>query len=592
VALRLEPLDEREAEELIRDLPAALRGRISDVAGGNPLFLTEMRAMAQNDVEIDVPPTLRALLAARIDQLEEAERRVLERGSVEGELFHRGAVQALAPDDAEVTPGLAALVRRELIRPDRAQLAGDEGFRFRHILIRDAAYEALPKAVRAELHERFAVWLDERGTGLVEIDELLGYHFEQAARYREELGQPDPTLAGRAADRLASAGRRALWRGDERSAAALLDRALVLRRPFHSDVHLELDLAGAQGTSDESAAIAEAAAVRAMDAGDATGESLARLIAASYRWNFAEAESLAQTVVPALERAGDHAGLVRVWFALAYGVANANGRYEEQARAAEEAIRHADLAGQPRGRLFSLAMALVLGPRPADEALRALDSVLPDVPHPGSRVTRAWLLAMLGRFDEAWAIALEAAERRREFAAGVGSDHILAEIAALEGDHRRASRYLRDFCAQLEALGEHHTLSTYAGRLALSLCAEGAYEEAERWSARGSELPDVSDITQTWWRQARALILAHRGRHGEAARLAREAVAIAEQTDSPSAQGDGHRTLAEVLAAAGRRDDAIAELEHALERYGRKNNVAMVAQVRPRLEQLRKATAA
>ena len=93
-----------------------------------------------------MPPTLKALLAARLDQLDAAERRVLERGAVEGEVFHRGAVQALAPEEPQVTPRLAALVRRELIRPDRAQFAGDDGFRFRHLLIRDAAYDALPKA--------------------------------------------------------------------------------------------------------------------------------------------------------------------------------------------------------------------------------------------------------------------------------------------------------------------------------------------------------------------------------------------------------------------------------------------------------------
>ena len=113
--------------------------------------------------EVEVPPTLRALLAARLDQLDEAERRVLECGAVEGELFHRGTVQALAPEESEVTPRLAALVRRDLVRPDRPQFPGDDAYRFRHLLIRDAAYEALPKAARAELHERLAVWLEERG---------------------------------------------------------------------------------------------------------------------------------------------------------------------------------------------------------------------------------------------------------------------------------------------------------------------------------------------------------------------------------------------------------------------------------------------
>ena len=99
-----------------------------------------------------------------------------------------------------MTPRLAALVRKELIRPDRAQLPGDDAFRFRHLLIRDAAYDALPKATRAELHERLADWLEERGDDLVELDEILGYHLEQAARYKAELGQPDSALAERAGE--------------------------------------------------------------------------------------------------------------------------------------------------------------------------------------------------------------------------------------------------------------------------------------------------------------------------------------------------------------------------------------------------------
>ena len=166
VTLRLAPLEPggRRPARAGFALPPELREQIARAAGGNPLFVTEMVAMAETtDGEVTVPPTLRALLTARLDQVDAAERRVLERGAVEGEVFHRGAVQALAPDEPQVTARLAGLVRRELIRPDHAQIPGDDGFRFRHLLIRDAAYEALPKSTRAELHERFADWLEEHG---------------------------------------------------------------------------------------------------------------------------------------------------------------------------------------------------------------------------------------------------------------------------------------------------------------------------------------------------------------------------------------------------------------------------------------------
>ena len=188
---------------------------------------------------------------------------VLDPGAIEGELFHRGAVQALS-EVGQVTPQLASLVRKELIRPDRAQLFGEDGFRFRHLLIRGAAYDALPKATRAELHDRFAAWLEGHGADLVELDEILGHHLERAARCKQELGQPDEELARRAGDHLANAGRRALWRGDQRAAAGLLGRALELTRPIRLDVALELDLASALWRDrQEAAAVANAAAERA-----------------------------------------------------------------------------------------------------------------------------------------------------------------------------------------------------------------------------------------------------------------------------------------------------------------------------------------
>ena len=157
-----------------------------------------------------MPPTIQALLAARLDQLDAGERDVLERGAVEGQVFHRGAVAALAPTAAPVDGELVALVRKDLVRPEPPLLPDDDAYRFRHLLIRDAAYEALPKATRAELHERFADWLAVNGTALVELDEILGYHLEQAYRYREELGPLDdarrrsPTRRLRVSSRVAT----------------------------------------------------------------------------------------------------------------------------------------------------------------------------------------------------------------------------------------------------------------------------------------------------------------------------------------------------------------------------------------------------
>ena len=226
VTIRLEPLDGNDAATLIgTDVPEELRARIAAAAAGNPLFISEMLAMTQEaGDDVEVPASLKALLAARLDQLDPAERRVLECGSVEGEVFHRGAVQALTPEETQVTPRLAALVRRELIRSDRPQFAGEDGFRFRHLLIRDTAYDALPKTTRAELHQRFADWLDEHGRELVERDEIVGYHLEQAPATSPSS---DGLIPGSAAKR---------WRGLRPPVALRAGAKICVRRSRCSSV--------------------------------------------------------------------------------------------------------------------------------------------------------------------------------------------------------------------------------------------------------------------------------------------------------------------------------------------------------------------
>src|SRR5712691_5075299 len=283
VTLRLEPLADEDVDELIPErIAGELRAKIARAAGGNPLFIEEMLAMAQEaEGEVVVPPSLQALLAARLDRLETAERSVLERGAIEGEIFHRGAVQALAPDETQVTPRLAALVRKELIRPDKPQLAGEDGFRFRHLLIRDAAYDALPKATRADLHERLASWLEEHGTELVELDEILGYHLERAVRYRAELAMPrNDELVASARRRLAAAGRRALLRSDYGAAVNLLERAAELVPTVNLDLALETDLGEAlvwMGKEGDALQRADALTERALAADDHVGEFCGRI---------------------------------------------------------------------------------------------------------------------------------------------------------------------------------------------------------------------------------------------------------------------------------------------------------------------------
>jgi predicted ATPase len=463
-----------------------MRQRVLGAGGGNPLFLEQLVALqaesGDREKELPLPTTITALLAARLDRLSPAERDVLERAAVEGVSFHRGPVTALLPDQeaADVGALLLDAIRRNLIRSCESQFPGDDGYQFVHALIRDAVYQSMPKELRAQLHEQFADWLEHTpGVRNSEVEEILGFHLEQAAHAKRELGRPDPALAERAGDKLAAAGRRALWRDDRRTAGSLLDRALALTRPLRLDVHLELDLADAVGPLDplRAAALADAAAERARSVGDEPDQALARVVAAHYGCatgdvELDELEALAHAALPLLEQAGDHAGLVHVWFALGYMVANGRCRFEDMAEAAEQQLRHARLAGQ-RGEqniLDRLALALMNGPRPAGEALQTIDGRLSGHSSPATLLRRSRLLATLDRFDEARQLASEAGAQAREFGS-FDPDDAVAEIATLAGDHERAARHLRRICNRLEEQGSRGYLAVYAPLLGRELCA-------------------------------------------------------------------------------------------------------------------------
>ena len=594
VTIRLEPLDSADAADLIGvDVPEELRARIATAAAGNPLFISEMLAMTQGTgANVEVPASLKALLAARLDQLDPAERRVLECGSVEGEIFHRGAVQALTPEEAQVTPRLAALVRRELIRSDRAQFVGEDGFRFRHLLIRDTAYDALPKGVRADLHQRFAAWLETHGQGLVELEEISGYHLEQAARYLADLGSPDAELADAAAERLWSAGRRAVWRVDRRAARALLERAAALSD--HPPTHLLIDLARTFDDPSAAASLLDEVAERARTEGDTASAALAEALASYHRTHLTEGsadeqERLALAAIPLLEAAGDHDGLCEIWYTLANGVYNIHCRYDQIEHASEEALRHAALAGQRRTHLFLLPMALTLGPRPVDEALARLAN-LTSV-NIDDRSDGAILLAMRGDLDEARALLDVEVAHLDELGLAVGHAYV-ADYERLVGNDEKAAEELAVYCAYLVEHGHTSLLSTYAPLRGRHLCALGRFDEAERLAEQGRELGHADDpITQSLWRRVLALVLAHRGDPVEAQRLVREALVIAQTTDSPWYQGEALTDLAQVLEAAGRLDQATAAHRQALELYERKGIIPLARRTRERLAALQAPTA-
>ena len=603
MTLRLEPLGDEDVDELIAErIPGELRERIARAAGGNPLFIEEMLAMAgEAEGEVVVPPTLQALLAARLDQLGAAERRVLERGAIEGEIFHRGAVQALTPNETSVTPRLAALVRKELIRPDRSQLAGDDGFRFRHLLIRDAAYNSLPKATRAELHERFATWLEQHGSELVELDEILGYHLERACNYRTELGMSrNEELAAAARRRLTAAGRRAHLRADYGAAASLLERAASLVSPAELDLALETDLVDALFWGGKGRAALERAdfiARRASAAGDRLSELCGRIQAGIIRMSLepeGAAERLAALVEqaqPVLAAAGHDLGLYTVYHGLAQ-VAFERAQTDAALEAYERAAAYGPAAGMSQEFLEWRAACCFYGTTPVSGVLAWLDEhqsragrrpLAPDVP--GARAGDARALRRGATDARRGTSGAGRAWRGIRLAVTMGIESVDFELLA--GEPAVAAEFGAAGCRLLEELGDKSFLSTAAANLARALFADDRFEEADIWAGRAAEIGASEDaVTQRLWRQVRAKVLARRGEHAEAERLVREAVAIGAGTDDLNGQGDAYADLAEVVLLAGKSDEAAAALELALARYERKGNLVSARRVRTLLAEL------
>ena len=369
---------------------------------------------------------------------------MLERGAVEGEIFHRGAVQALAPEEIQVTPRLAALVRKELIRPDQAAVPGEDGFRFRHLLIRDAAYDALPKAVRAELHERFADWLEQRGAELVELDEILGYHLEQAARYKAELGQAGHR-AGGASGRAARSSRppRALAWGRARRCGTARTRpraypAVAARRrprarsrgsalPRPSRSRGDRQNGRGAGTRRPTTSQGRRSLVRRRRS---TARGL-RPIRTSTSWSDSRARRCRYSSRSAITLGSCTSGRRSVSGSPTSAAGGTTGRRQPS--------KHAGTPGLPGNPLLDNMAASSQSPAvrcPQTRRWRCSILSFPRVPHPAALLVRAWLLGMLGRFEEASLIEREASNRLRELTGVNWVEWLPAEIAILAGRPR------------------------------------------------------------------------------------------------------------------------------------------------------------
>jgi len=641
--LLLEPLNPAESMTLLEHLagegalPKETSSRIAEAADGNPLFLEEMVGMLVEEGRLrredggwvvsdlgawtlTTPPTIHAILAARLDRLEGEERAVLERASVIGQAFDEAALVALSPPSAgaEVPARLLSLVRKELLRPADAPIGGRGGFQFHHLLMRDATYASVPKQTRAELHERYAAWLGEAvGARGREYEEIIGYHLERAFRFLAELGPVDAhgqELAVRAAGLLAAAGRRAVGRGDLPASINLLDRSVALlptddpRRP-----HLLIQLAEAlvqDAAFDRAGHLLDEALEAAARSGDEGLRAHATLGKLNLRLDAAPNRSApgqlpfrdeVHNALATLERLGDDQGQATAWRLLGLDsylrclIAPAEEEFQR-------AIQHARRADDERLEaiaLYTLTQAAFWSPTPVADGIRRCEEVRRQAEgnyrlEMAALQTLGGLHAMQGRFE----LARELAEASRQIADELGPNRFaalcsqfLGAIEMLAGDPARAEARLRWGYGILERMGERGLRSELAAGLSRALCAQGRDDAALDFARLSGELAVRDDLyAQVERRGPMARVLAGRGNLAEAERLAREAVAMAEQTDMINMRATTLVDLAEVLRLDGRQAEAASLAAEAIAFYQRKGNLVSAAQAGELLGRLRDGT--
>jgi class 3 adenylate cyclase/tetratricopeptide (TPR) repeat protein len=644
--MMLEPLVEDECVRLIGNLlggagvSTETAGGIARAAGGNPLFIEELvaelidrRLLVRSDdrweatadlADVPIPAGVSALLAARLDRLDVEERAVLERASVVGQVFDRQAVVTLSPEPERpaVGPRLAMLARRQLIRAEEADGAADGDaataapgrFRFRHLLIRDVSYEALPKRRRAELHERLADWLGrEDGEVRPERDEIAGHHFEQAYRSLQQLGRIGPReaeLAMRGARRLASGGRRAMSRDDPPAAVNLLSRALDLLPSGDPDrAGPLLDLGDALAEAGDWRRAREVL-TEAVDGANLAGDRLLSArgaIALLYlgevtrpRGWTEHAEREAGRAIALFEQSGDRVGLAHSWRVIAH-VYNRRLQWAELERVGERIVAYARRAGDRRTEtriLGGIAASLCLGPTPAGEAVERCQRILAELGgalRPTMMVLDSLALcsAMLERFDEAERLLARADAIRDELTGKlwkVGRVEFSAWTYLLAGRPGDAERVLRPAYEAFARIGEKGgTLAIHAALLAEAISTLGGRDQQVEQLSQIAEAAaaDSEDVAaQGEWRMARATALARNGSTADAERLAREAAMLAAATQCPLVQTSTLLALARVLLLGNRPAEARQAAQDALAVAEGKGDLASSSRARALLGEL------
>ena len=613
MCLRLPPLSTEDTEALLDNLPLArrlsleARRRVITLGEGNPLFVEQLVSLVSVEGIRAVQsgaPTIHAILSARLDRLSPGERIVAERAAVVGRDFSLEALLALLPAPAAAVAGrhLDALGRKMLVQSAHTALPGTRGFRFQHALIHDAAYRRLPKALRSELHERFADWLDERATvSPAEFGEIIGYHLERAYRYRIELGADQDAvqdLAGRATMHLTAAGRRAYRRGDFSATVGLLSRALDLT-PDETEANVDLlniigTTLGPLGQLERQRQVLDETVRRARRLGYRAGEWLARLERRDLQGRRSpgprdgrQVRRYAERALEVFTEVGDAVGAARASVILSDRLRELGsaGQAEVHARNALAFARTAGVFREEVRGQWTLMADLLVGPTPVPAAIHECRQVLADAPQAvggsvGVSGTLAVLLAMNSEFVEARRLIAQT----HDMVERVGSRakaHTMTwagSVEMLAGEPTSAERYYRCGLDIMRQMGEIIAAQALGPLLANALCAQARVDEAAR---QLEDIPEPreggSNRNRAGWLAAWARVCALRGESGAAQQLATEAGTLLATTDMLDLRGDVAATLAEVFNVAREFDASRLAAIEALRLYRQKGNLAAAA---------------
>lgn len=609
-SLELQPLTMAESRKLVTDrlggrlLAPESMGEVLAMGQGNPLFLEQLLAALRDDAAVDIPPTLQALLTARLDRLGPAERDLVRSASAIGVDVSIDALRAIVPE--QVRPHLArhlqALEAKDLIGPFVAAGTDSPRFEFRHALIQQAAYRSLTHAARAELHERVARWFEtEAAMAPVEVEELVGLHLEQAVRHRRDLGRTDHTtdqLAVRAGERLAGAGLRAYARFDVPAAENLLSRARALLPAEHAQRPAVLrrltEAYPIMGRPQEAAAcFEELLDLVGRDGVDPLQQEIRleqirfRLITGPDPIPMATIRRDVEESLATFRHTGDEVRLSQAHYVLA-SVHLRAGRMSELESTARRGMDHARQSGELREQLGApwwVVLHLLAGPTPVPVCIRTCEEIMDvaGMKHLGVMAALGHFRAMRGENHEGRAMVERARDLLRERIrvprplAFIGQQR--ADVELLAGNAEAAVQALRQALDIALRVTERHDAAVIAARLALLLSRQGDTVEAARLAALASDQAPAESVTaQALTGVAQARVSMDAGDAVAAERLGREAIRPIP-TDMLDLQAQLHSVLAEIVATTGREHEARCIAEEAGALYRRKGNLVAAARV-------------